>query len=268
MIQDEAFQQFNLWLDACRANKIDPSDIIATACARGLLGYPEFQHGAPHPVVISNKDQFQKIVREAQKATEEFFANRCDSLPALIKSSVDRSTFRAFPLKASGGKRGPSVVYREYTLGLLESKFNEFQTIKDWETYSKFVESAANGLEKTFDEEVRKPNVTGFARAAKMLNLSFKFALRFDKFSDVDRNRLINFLHVPLDSFTLQGIRTLAGNFKIPRNASMGWASLNNKDIYHGIQGWIKNECELIDCKPIHYEFAAWNIAHSKKVTL
>lgn len=219
MGKDEALRQFNLWWEACKLNGIDPDSIIAMA---DRLLPPAFRNRKPYPAAFLDIEQFRKAVKDARSDSCKFFAEHNESLSTLVKSSVGISTFRAFHLKAKGSKRRPSDVYREYTLGLLENKLDEFRSIQDLVTYSKFVECAAEGLVNVFDIEANETGFIEFGRAAKMLNLSFKFALKLRTFSEDERNRLISFLHVPLDSFTLQGIRVLATEFRIPSNASMG----------------------------------------------
>lgn len=218
---------------------------------------------------FSDIGEFQKAVKVAEKDSIAFYSNstRSYELDYLIKKSVDNTTFRSLPLKRKGSKRRPSDIYREYTNNLLKNKCEEFQSISKLETYSEFVKCAAKELANIFDGEVKELGFLGFGRAAKMLNLSFKFALMHRCFS-VDRNRLVSYLHVPLDRYTLQGIRLLAVDFNIPANASMGWAALNNEDTYNEIQNWVRKECSDIGCYPIHYEFALWDMRgwHEKQL--
>jgi len=178
---------------------------------------------------------------------------------------VTGSTFRAFHLRAKGGRQ-PSVVYREYTKQLISEKLDDLKKIENWDAYSEFVKISANGLVEKFNYEAKESSFLRFGSAAKLLNLSFKHVLKHSGFTVEERDRLTGFLHVPLDSYTLQGIRKLALEFKIPANASMGWESLKNEKIYQEIQKWIKNQCEKISCKPIHYEIAAWNLSHPKLI--
>lgn len=249
---DEALQQFKLWIEMCERSHIDPRHIIDKV--------PHLDRKKKLRQ-FSDIGEFRESVKLAEKDSIAFYSNstRSYDLDYLIKKSVDNTTFRSLSLKKNGGKRRPSDIYREYTNNLLKSKCDELKSISKLETYSEFVKFAANELSNIFDREVNQPDYLGFGRAAKMLNLSFKFALLHSDFS-ADRKRLECYLHVPLDSYTLQGIRLLAVDFKIPANASMGWAALNNEDTYNGIQNWIRKECRDIGCYPIHYEFALWNM--------
>jgi hypothetical protein len=101
---------------------------------------------------------------------------------------------------------------------------------------------------------------TGFERAAKLLGLSIKHLLWHAEISDDARTRLIPLLDVPLDRFTLQGIRLLVPAQRIPRGAAMRFVETEAQ--YRTIQDAIRGLCTN-DVWPVHYEMAAWNAAHT-----
>jgi hypothetical protein len=65
-------------------------------------------------------------------------------------------------------------------------------------------------------------------------------------------------LEVPLDSYTLVGIRRFCTSVKIPKNASMGF--VQDRKQYSELQNAIVELCAPFH--PAHYEIAAWNASH------
>lgn len=70
---------------------------------------------------------------------------------------------------------------------------------------------------------------------------------------------LIPLLDVPLDSYTLQGVRLLLPALQIPRNAAMNF--VKDRAHYEAIQEAILGLCQP-RFRPVDYEIAAWNLAH------
>ena len=71
--------------------------------------------------------------------------------------------------------------------------------------------------------------------------------------------RLIPLLEVPLDKYTLRGMRRLCPSAKIPKTASMGFVQRKEQCIE--LQNAIFELCDP-DYYPAHYEIAAWNASH------
>ena len=80
-----------------------------------------------------------------------------------------------------------------------------------------------------------------FGRGRKLRNLLLKHILRWSEISTADRERLIGFLHVPLDEFSLIAVRKVAatGEFgfavAIPSKPSMSFAK--TPELYNQLQG-------------------------------
>jgi hypothetical protein len=122
---------------------------------------------------------------------------------------------------------------------------------------SEFVAQSANALRR------RWKRVSGqeldFGRAAKLVNLTIKHLLCLSDITERERRKLKALLEVPLDSFTLQGIRTLCPELRIPSNASMGF--VRTKHAYVRIQQHIRNLVSP-EFAPLDYEMTAWDAAH------
>jgi hypothetical protein len=63
----------------------------------------------------------------------------------------------------------------------------------------------------------------GYGRGAKLFNLVLKKLACLRELSQEKRNVLIRQMHVPLDSYTIVGLKAIAPEFLIPRSATMKW---------------------------------------------
>ena len=75
----------------------------------------------------------------------------------------------------------------------------------------------------------------------------------------IQKRRLIKFLNVPLDHYTIVGLKNIA-TLKIPSNATMGF--IVNRKRYLQFQNEIRKITTRAKVSPIYYDFVAWDKAH------
>lgn len=213
----------------------------------------------PTPYVFSNREELFAAMGSDENRTSirSFFGSTSDDISCLVKLSVSGNTFRAFHLAKHGLK--PSVVYRSWVSKRMKQLVEPIQKMKCHAEMRALTIETAHDLSKHWNSETRGRSNLDFGRAAKMLNLSFKHLLVFNDFPMGDRQRLIDYLDVPLDSFTLQGVRLLLPDLGIPANATM--KAVGDEQRYIAIQDAIRNLCGP-SYSPVHYEFASWNKVH------
>jgi hypothetical protein len=78
--------------------------------------------------------------------------------------------------------------------------------------------------------------------------------------TDQQRRALIALLHVPLDSYTIVGLRAVAPNLSIPKNATMKY--IENAEQYTAFQDRIAAITRKAHVPPIYYDILAWDISH------
>jgi hypothetical protein len=219
----------------------------------------------PIPIVFSSMSEFVEKVGSVRNrnAVDTFFfssENTISCLEAVVRKSVDGNTFRAFRFRSAGiNDLKPSMLYRSWTATWLQQNLASIQKIDSREVWQELVIKGARELRDHWIEATRKQHDIQFGRAIKLLNLSVKFLLRLETLPLTRRKEMLHWLDVPLDSYTLQGIRVVAPELDIPPNASMGW--VRDESQYLRIQEKIRELCQP-DLWPVHYEVAAWNLAH------
>jgi len=100
-----------------------------------------------------------------------------------------------------------------------------------------------------------------FGPSYKLPNLVMKVVCK--RLGAADRQRIMFFLHVPLDSYTLSGIRkftTLPNGGEIPKSATMKF--IDNPAIYAFVQQQIRELASRADVPAIAYDHLAWDRGH------
>jgi hypothetical protein len=205
-------------------------------------------------------DELLRALRQRGRQLAERFFQPCSDLDALIRWSVGGNTFRSFR-KLS---RPPSVIFREWAARRIAPRMAALAAIRHETGYNQHLEEQASDLSQYWLQEGEKPLPYGPGR--KLLDLLFKGVVRHADIPIADRDRLIEFLHVPLDSFSLLAIRQCArsGAFgpriDVPPTAKMGFVTAVER--YNGIQEIIRRVAVEAGVAPICIDLVAWDQAH------
>lgn len=217
----------------------------------------------PSPHAFASLDELHAAISSprVQDSLERFSERSIKTVRELVRCSVAGNTFRAFPFRRHKIDLSPSDIFRAWTTSYLEREYRSIVDLQSFEAMIDHVCAKAAALDQSWYESTGGVDAIriGFGRSAKLLGLSLKHLLWHPGVSQRDRGRLIPLLNVPLDSYTLQGIRLVAPELQIPSNATMKF--VRNEAHYRDVQSRIK---QLLPdgFHPIHYEIATWNITH------
>lgn len=100
----------------------------------------------------------------------------------------------------------------------------------------------------------------GYGRGAKLLNLVLKRLACLASLTEEQRRALIELQHVPLDSYTLVGLRAAAPDLSIPRGATMKFIETPRQ--YASFQERIAAIARKAQVPPIYYDILAWDMGH------
>lgn len=188
-------------------------------------------------------------------AANKFFAQRSPDIVDVVKTGVAGNTFRAFrnlPVK-------PSKTFRAWATRYIENKLDDFSKISDEASYAQHVHDATNNLCSEW-KGITKSDM-GYGRGAKLVNLLLKKFACLSSLSEEQRSSLIKLQHVPLDSYTIIGLRAIAPQLSIPRNATMSFVKTTAQ--YNDFQAVIREIAKEAKVPPIYYDVLAWNMGHS-----
>ena len=101
----------------------------------------------------------------------------------------------------------------------------------------------------------------GYGRGAKLFNLVLKKLACLSSLPEEQRSTLVNLQHIPLDSYTIIGLRTIAPHLSIPSSATMKFVETRSQ--YDEFQLIIRAIAERAGVPPIYYDVLAWDMGHA-----
>jgi hypothetical protein len=160
--------------------------------------------------VISKPYEFRDLseavtlLSQDKRGLAAWFNDRIPNLRDAVFGSVGGNTFRAF----RNMRKKPSQVFRNWALQQFSnprivSRFENNDTQKEFDGWH---ELFCDLLDQYWREEMGEGLHYGAAR--KLVNLLLKKIVLWTEIRDDHRARLISFLHVPLDQYTLVAIPT------------------------------------------------------------
>jgi hypothetical protein len=190
--------------------------------------------------------------------------NRHTDWPTIIRGWVGPNTFRAFP----GMPRRPSEVFREWAYRCLVGEpryIDDLLAVKSVTAYDKWLHRFADDFRRYWERQMKCEIVFGSSR--KLPNLLMKGVCSSPEVPQASYERIVWFLHVPLDSYSIQAVRNCIGSpritsqiGRIPPSASMGFVT--TEGIYNGLQKAVRILAAKAEVPPIALDIVAWDQAH------
>lgn len=212
-----------------------------------------------HPVPYQFRDA-QEIIDRLSESRDEIakqFEKREASLEQIARVSVGGNTFRAFRGRPSVR---PSVVFRDWAAKVLADK-NTIGGLIDLESqtaYDEWLREFSCAFRRMWQE--RTGTLIPYGPSRKLPDLLLKHSVWWTGLHDAHRTRLMDFLHVPLDSFTLVGIRNCITDPEIPPTARMNFVV--GTTMYNQIQAAIRAVTDQAHVPAIYFDVLAWNMRH------
>jgi hypothetical protein len=210
----------------------------------------------PTPHIFGSTQELLQELRSARTlaAATRFFNARCQTVGEVVYQGVGGNTFRAFRNLPAR----PSVVFRQWAEEYVERTSQRLRNSDTAEAYAAYVHDGALALCDLW--RVQTQSEMGYGRAAKLFNLVLKKAACLQALTPVERTRLISLQHIPLDSYTIVGLRAIAPELQIPRSATMKF--VENPQQYQQLQQRIFEIAALAQVPPIYYDILAWDMGH------
>ncbi|WP_091332458.1 hypothetical protein [Allochromatium warmingii] len=222
---------------------------------QGASHHKELHH-MPKPYEFGTEAELVQRLGDTNtvSAAKLFFAQQSPSITHVVETGVAGNTFRAFrnlPVQ-------PSVTFRTWATNYVTRTIHELSAISDCQSYAQYVHDATNSL----CEEWRRitGSEMGYGRGAKLFNLVLKKFACLSSLSEGQRSTLIDLQHIPLDSYTIIGLRAIAPEFFIPKNATMKFVETPAQ--YADFQAVIREIANKAGVPPIYYDVLAWNMGH------
>lgn len=210
----------------------------------------------PKPYIFASRTE---LIQELQApATQElagaFFAKRSETIASVTLEGVGSNTFRAFrnlPVR-------PSIAFRSWTTKYIEQSLTHILTIDDRAAFAQYIDSSTIALNQYWSSHTGSD--MGYGRGAKLLNLVLKKLACYSAITPEQRTLLISLLHVPLDSYTIVGLLSVAPQFNIPKSATMKHIATPAQ--YTDFQNLIVAITKEAGVPTIYYDILSWDRAH------
>lgn len=210
----------------------------------------------PKPYEFQTEAELVKRLGDTKtvNAARSFFAQRSPSIAHAVHTGVAGNTFRAFrnlPVQ-------PSVTFRTWATNYVSSTLDSLTSISDGQSYAQYVHNATD----TLCAEWRRMTGSdmGYGRGAKLFNLVLKKFACLSSLSEDQRSALIDLQHIPLDSYTIIGLRAIAPELAIPKNPTMKFVETPAQ--YAEFQAVIRAITKKAGVPAIYYDVLAWDMGH------
>lgn len=176
-------------------------------------------------------------------------------LEKIVHDSVGANTFRAFhhmPKK-------PSDTFRTWGLKALDKeRLQSLREVRSQSEYTKWLYRLQDHFRRFWKRQMQ--NDIHFGASLKIPNLLVKQLCLWHEISDEDCKRIIRYLEVPLDIYTIQALANCVDAFPgkayigaIPESATMKF--VRNLEMYEAFQNGIRDIAEKAGVAPITLDF-------------
>jgi hypothetical protein len=179
----------------------------------------------------------------------------------VVRQSVGANTFRAFQRLP----KKPSVVFRDWGVGALETRgfLDRLRSVKSQDAYDGWLDDLVVDFRAVWKRAMG--GAISFGPSRKLPNLVTKTLIESPLLPDQIRERIVWYLHVPLDSYTIQAVTNCSDKSgdqigKIPKSATMRF--VESQLIYDALQKRIRSLADEARVPPIALDYLAWNASH------
>ena len=208
------------------------------------------------PHEFDDASEIIKRLKARKESLEKYFYERRLPLHAIAKHSIGSNTYRAF----RNLKVKPSTIFRQWVSSEFDNqkKLDCLLSISSQEEYDEWTDSLSERFRQTWTKQTGE--ILPYGPARKLPDLFMKGFMYWEELTERQRTTLLKLLHVPLDSFTLVGIRNCLTDPEIPPTATMKYVV--GRTMYYQIQGAIRSVAKKAHVPPIFFDVLAWNDPH------
>jgi hypothetical protein len=183
-------------------------------------------------------------------------------LPAIVKVAVESNTFRAF----QNLPQKPSETFRDWANQALHGHFrSRLLTVRSQKQYDAWLSGLVRDLRKHWKKKMKR--TIPYGPSWKLPNLLVKRLCLYRELPAQAIDRIIWFLHVPLDKYTILAVKNCVSSFpdpgaigKVPTGATMSF--VKNRRMYNAFQSGIKELTWKAKVPPIALDCLAWDKHH------
>ncbi len=219
----------------------------------------------PTPVEFPNKESLISRLRADERSLARFFERRYQKLRPIVRDSVGSNTFRAFAHML----QPPAQVFYSWANQRLsdDGVIRQITDLRSEEEYDRWLKDFSNDFSATWDQRMGPEKRMTYGPGRKLPNLLMKHVVLWSRLDDVQRSRLIRFLHIPFDKYSLSILRNCIPNRfrpvvgRIRKDVTMKFVGSEAK--YNALMVLSREIAEEADIPPIYLDVLAWNQSHA-----
>ena len=219
----------------------------------------------PKPYKFRDSEEIVACLTKQEARIAAWFDQREKELETIVKVAVAGNTFRAF--RDTPENKHPSVVFRNWASRALSDKRNitNLKHLRSQTAYDDWLLRFSSAFQRNWRKHMGVMPPYGPSR--KLPNLLLKHFVLWSDLTDNQRQRqrLIKFLHVSLDSFALIGIKSCIDAPRIPANATMSFVT--GEAMYNQIQDAIRDITARAKVPAIYFDVLVWNLTHTENAS-
>lgn len=226
----------------------------------------------PAGVTVGTWTTPQSLIADlSQVAWEDWFARHWvddhnHDWQWIIDHSVRSNTFRAFHHMPER----PSVVFRAWAYKAIDNgALDRVCSIKSRNEYDQWFQELGEGLRRFWVRRMGTERPMRFGQSMKLTGLVMKGVCCSPSLPRAVFDRLVWFVHVPLDAFAISAVRCYGPGSgftqrlgSIPRSAAMGY--VKTLQTYEAFQDCIRHAAKKAGVPPIAFDILAWDDAHER----
>jgi len=202
------------------------------------------------PSIVLTADARNRLANNLQTAVQYYNQSCSRELIDGTQFGVDKSTIRAFHKF-----NRPLATFNLWARNRIPELIGglNFSTEQDFDIS---YERLAISLDTAFN-----PNVLLPYQRHKLIDLFLKWASHLEEIPFATRHWIVNFGYCPLDSYSLGLMRDVAPG-TVLNNEEPRMSVITSEAAYRYVQEIIREICEQIPCRPLHFDHIAWNAVH------
>jgi hypothetical protein len=216
------------------------------------------------PLGFADKEALIARLRADAESLAGWFETGYEDVESIVWDSGGSNTFRAF----AHMPHKPSQVYYDRAQRMLsdDGVVEQITNLRSERAYDFWLKGFSQNLSEHWRRKMRKKMPYGLGR--KLPNLLMKPFVLWSRLDDEQRSRLIGFLHVPFDKYSLTVLRNCVpdvyrptvGRIPSPKSVTMKYVDSEAK--YDALMALGSDMAEETGLPPIYLDVLAWNQTH------
>ena len=219
----------------------------------------------PTPLEFADEKSLITRLRADKGSLAEWFGRRYEDAESIVRDSVGANTFRAF----AHVPHPPSEVFRSWAKRRLndDGVVREIADLRSENDYDLWLKEFSRDLSEHWIRKMGPEKRMPYGPGRKLPNLLMKHVVLWSRLDDEQRSRLVGYLHIPFDKYSLSIVRNCVPERyrpvvgRIRNDVTMKF--VDSEARYDALMMLSRDIARKADVQPIYLDVLAWNQTHT-----